>query len=110
MYCAYCGKEIPDGSDFCKYCGRNQKNGAGAADRREKVTSPQVQSKPAAKKKLPLVIGSGVLLLIVIAGAAVFLIKGGKNKAASDIQKNEMTTEASGLNQKTETPGTDQGK
>lgn len=23
MYCKYCGKEIPDGSNFCKYCGEN---------------------------------------------------------------------------------------
>lgn len=23
MYCRYCGKEIPENSEFCSYCGKN---------------------------------------------------------------------------------------
>jgi len=70
MYCPYCGKEIPDGSRFCRYCGHDLNSVArtNAEDGGAGNVQLQDMQQPPAAKKFPT---WGKAVAGVVAAAAV---------------------------------------
>ena len=82
MFCRSCGRQIPDGSEFCKFCGASVKNFTPEDIRREKktvkaesnnvATTPNTLVKSKKYKFISIVLG--VLLLVsVVIGVASYL-------------------------------------
>lgn len=46
MYCTYCGKEIPDDSQFCGYCGKTAIRPDAAPQYQKSVTPPHTGTAP----------------------------------------------------------------
>ena len=68
MYCRNCGKEIPDGSQFCKYCGATQKGEV-------KVPQPPINAQTSIPKNESEDSGNATKFIIVM-GVIVALFMG----------------------------------
>ena len=70
MYCSNCGKEISEGSVFCKYCGTPQGEVSGKADYSAAPKKPQININ---YKKVALIAGPiAVVAALVIVGIVLF--------------------------------------
>ena len=68
MYCRNCGKQLPDGSSFCRYCGAAQTRAAVQAPRPTHEAAPS-PARPKGTKKIGLIVAAVALVAAVIAAA-----------------------------------------
>lgn len=88
MYCRNCGKQLPDGSSFCRYCGAAQTRAAVQAPRPTHEAAPS-PARPKGTKKIGLIVAAVALVAAVIAAALIIVpnMGGPCKKAARQFQK-----------------------
>lgn len=60
MYCSNCGKELPDGTKFCRYCGQQQE---------DLIIAPPPEKKP--KKTLKIILIAAAFLIVILAAVLI---------------------------------------
>lgn len=71
MICPKCGKEIVDGSNFCKFCGFKLN-----IENLDQVVSNKYQNRESEKKKKNIIIATLVVVIIIIAITGFLLVSG----------------------------------
>ncbi len=70
MYCAYCGKKIPEGALFCSYCGEPLKEDDDKNNRQQFTDNNNLKQKNKGKRRRILI---PVVILVICIGLAVSL-------------------------------------
>lgn len=107
MFCAHCGKEIPDDAAFCAFCGKETVKKNNLSDNEEKSSvvkegysdnrsdNKNVDSKTINRKALIAVI-IGIAALCVVVGIAIFLnISGKATDESSNVESSAYNNDMS---------------
>jgi len=84
MYCPSCGKELADGSQFCKYCGAKMKQAQVA---QPAPIAPKAKKQKGKPKRLFLVLG--ILALVAVIAVGAVLLFGNKTMGPQTVTINE---------------------